>query len=85
MIEVIKHGKQRKPKVIATKCFNCGCVFKFDVDEDTYHSRIYCGDFVDCPDCGQDICVHNTSSIAHVDPDEIVCEIVDIDEYAPGT
>ena len=83
MIEIIKHGTQPKHLVIATKCFNCGCVFKFDVDDDTYHDRLYCGDFVNCPECGQDILVHNTSSMDHADPDKIVCDVVDVKEYAP--
>ena len=59
-------------------------MFKFDVDDDTYHDMIYCGDFVDCPECGQEILVYNTSSMDDAGTNKIVCEIVDAKEYAPG-
>lgn len=60
MIEVIKHG-HHPTNIVTTKCPECGCIFKFDHMEDTYHERIFCEDRVDCPECGKPITVHDTS------------------------
>ena len=81
MIKVVKHGNQMpKDKEITTRCDECGCVFSF-VDKDAYcngdllHSRPLCKDYVNCPDCGNEIMVHSTSCFD--DYDVILCEIVD--------
>ncbi len=76
MIEVLKHGNKKQ---IITRCPSCGCVFRFDDETDTYHDRIFCGDYVDCPECGEQIQVHDTS--CHNDnPHNFECEIIDEDE-----
>jgi DNA-directed RNA polymerase subunit RPC12/RpoP len=77
MIEVIKHGKPQFSRVVTTKCPNCDCIFKFNVDEDTYHDRIWCGDFIECPDCGEKIMVRDTSAWCGNDPDRIICDVVE--------
>ena len=81
MIEVIKHGNQIvKNKKIITKCNECGCIFSF-IDNDPYlggdlkHHRIFCKDYVYCPDCGNEIAVHDTSCFS--DSNEILCEVVE--------
>ena len=76
MIEIIKHGDIETMKNITTRCPECGCIFKFNVDNDTYHERIFCEDRVDCPDCGNAIKVRDTSCW-NDDPDRIFCEIVE--------
>ena len=81
MIEVLKHGEKKETaRIITTRCPECGCVFRFNDDEDTYHSRIFCEDRIDCPDCGHTIKVHDTSSMLD-HPEFVFCEC--LDEYAP--
>ena len=75
MIEIIKHGNKEKYWSVTTRCPECGCIFKFNPFEDTYHERIFCEDRVDCPDCGNEITVHNTSCW-NDDPERVVCEII---------
>ena len=73
MIKIIKHGKELKePKkdIITTRCPECGCIFKID------HNRIFCKDYIYCPDCWEEIIVHDTSSITSDDPNKIMCEIL---------
>jgi ribosomal protein S27E len=78
MIEVLKHGEKPKSTFVTTKCPECGCIFRFNVDEDTYHTRIFCEDRVDCPDCGQYITVHDTSCW-NKDIERIICPNIDYD------
>ena len=78
MINVIKHGNLPKPKEITTKCPECGCIFTFNLEEDTYHCKFSCRDLIDCPDCGNKIAVRGTGSFD--DYDKILCEQVD---YVP--
>lgn len=78
MIELIKHGKE-KYSVVATRCPECGCIFKFTPSEDTYHVRALCEDRIDCPDCGCAITVFDTS-FDNDDPDHVLCEIIECDD-----
>ena len=76
MIELLKHGKNINN--VVTKCQTCGCVFRFEDGVDTYHNRIKCADYVDCPDCKEEILVHDTSCY-NDNPNKFMCEI--FDEY----
>ena len=81
-VEVLKHGKPGKSNNVVTRCPECGCIFKFDHEHDIYHSRIYCRDYIDCPDCECQITVHDTSCHSD-DIHRVLCEVLDEDEYAP--
>ena len=73
MIEVLESGEVTKTSpIVITKCPKCGCLFRFNADEDVYHERIWCEDRIDCPECGEEITVRNTSCWVD-DPDAIVC------------
>ena len=76
MIEVIKHGNKPRQNTVTTRCPECGCIFRFNPEEDTYHTRIFCEDRIDCPDCGHEISVHDTSSW-NDDPERILCQVID--------
>lgn len=79
MIEVIKHGKEVVRGIVITRCPNCGCVFKFTDAEDTGHDTIACEDFVNCPDCGGRVTVHDTSCW-NDNPNAYVCEVLNGDD-----
>lgn len=76
MIEILKHGSHPRMKTATTKCPECGCIFRFDPTKDTYHTRIFCEDRVDCPDCGYEIKVHDTSCW-NDDQERIFCQVID--------
>lgn len=73
MVEVLKSGEVEKTSpIVITKCPKCGCLFRFNADEDVYHERIWCEDRIDCPECGMEITVRNTSCWVD-DTDAIIC------------
>lgn len=76
MIEIIKHGNKEKYWSVTTRCPECGCIFKFNPLEDTYHERVFCEDRINCPDCGNEITVYDTSCW-NDDPERVVCEVVE--------
>ena len=79
MVEVIKHGENFNDKKLTTKCESCGCVFSF-VDKESYyggdliHNRVFCVDYVCCPECNNEISVHSTSCLDNYN--DILCNLV---------